>query len=70
MYYYNNNWQVVTEADSAGDTARYFVYGNFIDEPVLMVDETGASAQRYYYVQDHLYSTAALVNNAGSGGRN
>ena len=66
MYYYNNNWQVVTEADSAGDTARLFVYGNFIDEPVLMVDETGASAQRYYYVQDHLYSTAALVNNAGT----
>ena len=66
MYYYNNNWQVVTEADSAGDTARYFVYGNFIDEPVLMVDVSGASAQRYYYIQDHLYSTAALVNNAGT----
>ncbi|MBL7107504.1 MAG: hypothetical protein ISS77_07865 [Phycisphaerae bacterium] len=69
LYYYNNNWQVVTEADSAGDTARYFVYGNFVDEAVMVrnVDsgEPEIDGVDLYYVQDHLYSTRALVDEGG-----
>ena len=64
LYYYNNNWQVVTEADSAGDTARYFVYGNFIDELLMMHD--CSADEDYYACQDHLYSNVALVGRNGT----
>lgn len=47
---------------------RWFVYGNHIDEPLMMVagclDSTGPSgffAHTLYYVQDGLYSMRALV---------
>ena len=63
LYYYNNNWQVVTEADSVGDTARYFVYGNFIDELLMMHD--CSTDEDYYACQDHLYSNVALADQNG-----
>jgi len=37
------------------------MYGNSIDEPIMMV-----SGGVYFYVQDHLYSTAALVDASGT----
>ncbi len=37
------------------------MYGNYIDEPVMTY-----SGGIYFYVQDHLYSTAALVDAAGA----
>ncbi|MBL7107587.1 MAG: hypothetical protein ISS77_08295 [Phycisphaerae bacterium] len=64
LYYYNNNWQVVTEANSVGDTARYFVYGNFIDELLMMHD--CSADEDYYACQDHLYSNVALVGQNGT----
>jgi hypothetical protein len=36
------------------------MYGNYIDEPIMIV-----SGGIYFYVQDHLYSTAALVDTGG-----
>ena len=36
------------------------MYGNYIDEPIMIV-----SGGVYFYVQDHLYSTAALVDARG-----
>ena len=69
LYYYNNNWQVVAETDANGLTQRWFVYGNYIDEALMMVarclDSTDPSnffAHEVYYVQDGLYSTRALVS--------
>ena len=35
LYYYNNNWQVLSETDANGTTQRWFVYGNYIDEPIM-----------------------------------
>jgi len=57
LYYYNDNWQVLCEYSGGGSFERMFMYGNYIDEPIMMDDGT-----RYFYVQDHLYSTAALVD--------
>jgi len=37
------------------------MYGNYIDEPIMII-----SGGIYFYVQDHLYSTAALVDAGGN----
>ena len=56
-----------SEADADGTTQRWFVYGNYIDEPLMMyvigLDEDFES--KYYYVQDALYSVRALVSAKG-----
>ncbi|MBI9019048.1 MAG: hypothetical protein JEZ07_17490 [Phycisphaerae bacterium] len=39
LFYYNNNWQVISETAANGDLKRLFLYGNYIDE-VLMHQET------------------------------
>ncbi|MBI9019491.1 MAG: RHS repeat-associated core domain-containing protein [Phycisphaerae bacterium] len=61
-YWYNNKWQVLSESDAATDAfERRYVYGNYIDETLLMADATN----EYYYAHDHLYSTAALTDATG-----
>ena len=57
LYYYNPEWQVLAEYDNANNLQRYFIYGNYIDEPLVMNDGT----DDYYYAHDHLYSTVALI---------
>ena len=59
FYYYNDNWQVLAQVEP-GRTIQY-VYGNYIDEPLVMNDGT----DDFYYAQDHLNSTVALVDEAG-----
>ncbi|MFC1783124.1 RHS repeat domain-containing protein, partial [Planctomycetota bacterium] len=63
-YYYNNNWQVLTETDDNNDTQRWFIYGNYIDEVLVMV-APGTPDDVYYYAHDHLYSPAALMEDDG-----
>ena len=41
LYYYNGNWQVLAESDANGTTQRWFVYGNYIDEALMMVAAKG-----------------------------
>jgi len=62
LYYYNKDWQVTCEYDDSNNLQRYFVYGNYIDEVLLMND----GANKYYYVHDHLYSPVALINTNGT----
>ena len=51
---------------------RKFVYAEYIDEPVMMVDETAlgstgaGSEEPYYYHQNSLYSVAAITDTAGT----
>jgi len=40
------------------------MYGNYIDEPLERVHPMGYITG--YYVHDHLYSTAAFLNSAGT----
>ena len=50
--------------ESDGSTfKRAFVYGNYIDEALLMTD---SGDNDYYYVHDHLYSPAALTDDQGT----
>jgi RHS repeat-associated protein len=58
FYYYNDGWQVLAEYDYMGPLRR-FVYGNYVDEPLVMSDHNGD----YFYTHDHVYSTVALIGN-------
>ena len=64
LYYYNPQWQVLAEYNGAGAQQRYFIYGNYIDEPLIMHRES--DSEDYYYAQDHLYSVVALIDDGGS----
>ena len=64
-YYYNNNWQVLTETDEEGDEQRSYIYGNYIDEVLLMIEHTNDDAE-YYYAHDHLFSPVALLDDGGA----
>ena len=58
LYYYNHNWQVLCGYDDSNNVKSFFIYGNYIDEIVFMMDySTGFG----FYVHDHLYSPAVLV---------
>jgi RHS repeat-associated protein len=61
LYYYNPDWQVLAEYDGSNNLQRYYIYGNYIDEPLIMNDGT----DDYYYGHDHLYSTAVLIEDGG-----
>jgi len=60
LYYYNNSWQVLCEYNGAGQFKRWYAYGNYIDE-VLMMSHSYAASQLKVYVHDHLYSPAVLL---------
>jgi RHS repeat-associated protein len=60
-YIYNDQWQVLEEYGDTGTFKYCFVYGNYIDEPVMKTGYGGTQ----FYVHDHLYSTAALTDSAG-----
>ena len=45
---------------------RRFIYGPGIDEPVCMIDLTGANPVLYFYYYDGLGSVVALSNTSGT----
>jgi len=60
IYYYNDHWQVLSEYNGSNSPQRWFAYGNYIDE-VLVMNTTTAAVLAKLYVHDHLYSPVALV---------
>ena len=74
--FYYVNWQVLEEMEKTGSstptsTTRQFVYGNYIDEPIIMdvngnpssdCSTTGSADSRYFYLQNTLYSVYALTD--------
>jgi len=63
LYYYNPQWQVLAEYNGSNQLQRYFIYGNYIDEPLIMHRES--DSEDYYYAHDHLYSVVALLEADG-----
>jgi len=63
-YYYDDRRVAVQTLVSGGVETddRYFVFGNYIDEVLLMHRDT---ADRYY-LHDHLYSPVALLDDTGA----
>jgi hypothetical protein len=64
LYYYNPEWQCLAEYDGSNNLQRYFVYGNYIDEPLVMHRQS--DGEDYYYGHDHLYSTVVLIDDGGN----
>jgi len=65
LYYYNDNRQVLADYNDAGVLQMWFVYGNYVDEVVMMRRQEGQNWYDCFYVQDHLYSPAALIDAVG-----
>ncbi|NLW83448.1 MAG: RHS repeat-associated core domain-containing protein [Phycisphaerae bacterium] len=61
FYYYNDQWQILAAYDEYSSLQRYYVYGNTIDEVLVMND----GADDTYYAHDHLYSPVALLDDDG-----
>jgi len=64
LFYHNPEWQVLAEYDGSNELQRYYVYGNYIDEPLVMHRQS--DDEDYYYAQDHLYSVVALIDDSGN----
>lgn len=62
FYYYNAQWQVLAEENGSSVIVNQYVFGNYIDETLLMNDGT----DDYYYAHNHLFSTAALLEDDGT----
>jgi RHS repeat-associated protein len=60
IYYYNDKWQVLSEYNGSNSPQRWFAYGNYIDE-VLMMHTSTSVVYAKFYVHDHLFSPVALV---------
>jgi RHS repeat-associated protein len=60
QYYYDGQ-RVLLDTDGSGADQRYYVWGNYIDEALMMRKLTGTAAD-YYYGHDHLYSDCVLFN--------
>jgi YD repeat-containing protein len=64
QYYYDGH-RVLLETNAGGATdQRYYVWGNYIDEALMMRDCVGSAD--YYYVHDHLYSVSVLFASGGT----
>jgi len=60
--YIYNGGQVIEEYED-GQFRQSFVYGIYIDDPIMMEDNAG---NRYYYLKDRQYSITALTDENGN----
>ncbi len=70
--YYYDDQRVLLETDYNAGTQvetdkRYFVYGNYIDEVLVIFKVLSPIVEfRYYYAHDHLYSPVAMFTLGGT----
>lgn len=70
--FYLNGWQVLEERDQADALVQQYVFGAYIDEPLVIDHNVDAddsaihpNDQRLFYHSNTLYSVYALTNSAG-----
>ena len=63
QYCYNKDYQVLTETNEDGYVLRNFIFGRGLDEVLVMTDPN--LGEDYYYINDHLNSPVALVDEDG-----
>jgi RHS repeat-associated protein len=69
LRFYHDGQRSIEETDDAGTPAvqRYYVFGNYIDELILMRDVIGAGATAnadFVFAHDYLYSPVAAIAKA------
>jgi RHS repeat-associated protein len=64
--YYYDGQRVLLETDGSDDDQRYYVYGNYIDEVLVMKKVAAPNAGDYYFAHDHLYSVVAVFDAGGN----
>ncbi|MGR3221351.1 MAG: RHS repeat-associated core domain-containing protein, partial [Candidatus Anammoxibacter sp.] len=71
--FYYDFWQVIEERDSATNLLRQYVYGVYIDEPLILNRNldgdniaTGVDDQRLFYHQNTQHSVHALTDDNGN----
>ena len=67
-----DGWQDIEERDGSGALAQQYVYGAYLDEPLVMdrnlgggATATGPGDQRLFYNQNAMYSVYALTDVSG-----
>jgi RHS repeat-associated protein len=61
--YYYDDQRIALQTSVSGSTEtdeKYFIFGNYIDEVLLMHNLAGTYTGDFYYGHDHLYSPAVL----------
>ncbi len=72
--YYYHEWQVIEERDGSDVITYQYVYGNYIDEPMVIDDRSatiaqlndGSGSDRQFYHYNKQYSIHSLTDEAGS----
>ena len=59
--FYHHGQRVIEEYDDSNNRQRYYVWGNYIDELLVMNDDAGDDSD-YVVCHDHLYSATALLD--------
>jgi len=66
LYYYDPDWRCLEEGDGEGALEALYVYGNYIDEVLVMEKLAGDNQGMYYYGHDHLFSVCVLFDDGGA----
>jgi RHS repeat-associated protein len=61
--FYYDGWRTIEERDGADAVSQQYVYGMYLDEPIVLDRSSG---QRLFYHQNSLYSTFALTDVTGT----
>jgi len=66
--YYHDGWRVIEETEGAETPSveRQYVFGNGVDEALILFRKNGPSYDPYYYLTDRLWTVEALVNDSGN----
>jgi RHS repeat-associated protein len=64
MVFVSAGMQEVAEYEQ-GTLKRIYVYGSYIDEPLMMMPVGGGPVKKYYYHANNLYNVAAITDKNG-----
>jgi RHS repeat-associated protein len=63
--FYLDGWQEIEEHDVSGAPTQQYVYGAYIDEPLVVDTNLGTTPKRFFYHQNTLHSVFALTDTTG-----
>jgi len=65
--YYHDGWRAIeeTEGTDTPSVERQYVFGNEIDEALVLFKSNGGNYDTYYYLADGQWTVEALVNDSG-----